>query len=681
MSQPRFFRVPRKMNMEPAILLAASIAVGLLAGFSALALHKSIEWAFHLFFWPFGVAGGEREAAHLPWYGLLLLPAAGGLLLMPLLRWAAPEVRGSGIPEVLEALALRAGRIRKRVPFLKILATAISLGSGACAGREGPIVQIGGGLGSMVAFHARASVRQTRTLVACGAGAGIAAVFNMPFAGAIFALEVILGGFQAVKIAPIVASSVVATVVVRIFMGDHPTLMHVEFFMRHQWELALYALLGIFIGILSALLIHGIQGFHRLFSRLPVKWWWYPAIGGLAVGTLALFTPHRFGVGYYQINEIVSRKTHLVLASTLALTAVKLLSTSISVGSGTSGGIFAPSLVIGTFAGASFGLAAGRFLDVSHPSNYALIGMGAFLAGAMRAPISATLMLFELTWHPLVIVPLMLATASASIVSALLKHESIDHWSLVARGIHVEPENRVTDPLRAHAAGEIARRDAPEVLPDAPLGQVIARLLDAGADWGFVVDENGRYAGTIFGRDLSLALTQREHLDPLVVAADMAQAGPIARTSDDLALALRLMESGKLEVLAVVDEDGRFAGALTPADVFSLFHEEMSSQELQHTVVDAISLSERLGEIDLGDDHVLVEIEAPPHAYGKTLPELDIRRRFHIQVIMLRRRLSGGPEGKPQWKRWAPAPTDTLEPGDFLLVLGKRENIRNATKI
>lgn len=680
MQPTRFLRIPRKMNMESAILLADALIVGVAAGFSALALHKAIDWTTRMFFWPFGVSGGEREAASLPWFGLLLLPAAGGLLLMPLIRWIAPEVRGSGIPEVLEALALRGGRIRKRVPLFKLLATALSLGSGASAGREGPIVQIGGGLGSIVAFYTKASVRQTRTLVACGAGAGIAAVFNMPFAGAIFALEVILGGFQAVKIAPIVASSVVATVVVRVFMGDHPALMHVDFFMRYHWELVLYALLGVFIGFLSAVLIHGIQSFHRLFSRIPVGWWWYPAIGGLAVGVLALFTPHRFGVGYYQINDVILHKTHLVLGATLALTAVKLLSTSISVGSGASGGVFAPSLVIGTFAGASFGIVAGYFFDVSHPSNYALIGMGAFLAGAMRAPISATLMLFELTWHPMVIVPLMLATAAASIVSALLKRESIDHWSLVARGIRLEPQKQDENPLHTRMIGEILHRDAPEVPPDASLGEVIARLLDGNANWGFVVDGQGKFVGTIFGRDLSFALTQRDHLDQLVVAADLAQAGATAKPSDSLGMALTILEKEKREVLPVVDEAGVFQGAVTPADIFALIHEGLGAGDTQRTVVDAISLSERLGEIDLGDDHVLVEIEAPPHAYGKTLPELDIRRRFHIQVIMLRRRLAE-PDGKHRWKRWAPTPADTLEPGDFLLVLGKRENIRNATKI
>lgn len=680
MQLSRFLRIPRKWNMESAILIVDAILVGLVVGFAALALHKAIDWGMHFFFWPFGVVGGEREAAKLPWYGLMLLPAVGGLLLMPLIRWVAPEVRGSGIPEVLEALALRGGRIRKRVPLLKILATTLSLGSGATAGREGPIVQIGGGLGSIISFYTKASVRQTRTLVACGAGAGIAAIFNMPFAGAIFALEVILGGFQSVKIAPIVASCVVATVVTRIFVGESPAIMHVEFFMRYHWELALYALLGVFIGVLSALLIYGVQSFYRLFSRLPLKWWWYPAIGGFLVGILALFTPHRFGVGYYQINDVIAHKHSLALGASLAFAAIKLLSTSITLGSGASGGIFTPSLVIGTFAGASFGIAAGFFFDVSHPANYALIGMGAFLAGAMRAPISATLMLFELTWHPLVILPLMLATAAASIVSALLKRESIDHWSLVARGIHVEPQFNPVDPLHAHAVGEVLHRDAPEVLPDASLGQVIAKLLDGNANWGFVVDIQGKFIGTIFGRDLSFALTQREHLDQLVVAADLAQLGITARASDDLSLALKILDKEKMEVLPVVDEKGIFLGAVTPADIFEVFHEEIGATDMQHTVVDAISLSERLGEIDLGDDHVLVEIEAPPHAYGKTLPELDIRRRFHIHVIMLRRRLVDQ-DGKHHWKRWAPTPSDTLEPGDFLLVLGKRENIRNATKI
>lgn len=681
MEPAKLLLIPQKtLRSESVIMLAASVLVGLAAGFAGLLLHEAITWAFTIFFWPFGVSGGEKEAVMLPWYGLLLLPAVGGLALMPVIRWLAPEVRGSGIPEVIEALALQGGRLRRRVPLLKVLTSAVSLGSGASVGREGPIVLIGGALGSFFSRVFKASVKQTRTLVACGAGAGIAATFNMPFAGAIFALEVILGDFQTAKIGPIVVSCVVATVVVHTFLGDSPAIMHVDFMMNSNWELLLYALLGIAIGLLSALLIHGVEFFARLFSRIPIGFWWYPAIGGLAVGVLALTTPHRFGVGYYQVNEIISRETTLLLGSALAITFVKVLATSISIGSGASGGIFAPSLLIGTMAGSTFGMVAAMFLDVSHHSNYALIGMGALLAGAMRAPISATLMIFEITRHPMVILPLMLATISASIVSALIKHESIDHWSLVARGVQLD-RHRHADPLRGRRVHELMRREAPEVPHDMPLGQVIACLLKGGSNWGFVVDNQGRLTGTIHGADLSFALTERDALDALVVAADLAQ--PLreaARPDDDLAVALKLLDRAREEVLPVVDDAGVRLGEISRADVFAVFHEELDSQDMQHAMVDAISLSERLGEIDLGDGVVLVELEVPPHAYGKTLPELDIRRRFHIQVVMLRRRLADG-TGRSAWKRWAPTPTDTLEPGDFLLVLGDRENIQNATKI
>jgi CBS domain-containing protein len=280
----------------------------------------------------------------------------------------------------------------------------------------------------------------------------------------------------------------------------------------------------------------------------------------------------------------------------------------------------------------------------------------------MHAPISAVLMIFEITRHPMVILPLMLATVIASLVSALIQPDDIHHWGLKARGIRLD-RHRHADPLRGRRVHELLRREAPEVPHDMPLGQVIARLLERGSHWGFVVDNQGRLTGTIHGADLSFALTERDALDGLVVAADLAQ--PVreaARPDDDLAVALKLLDRAREEVLPVVDEAGVRLGEISRADVFAVFHEE------------------RLGEIDLGDGVVLVELEVPPHAYGKTLPELDIRRRFHIQVVMLRRRLADG-AGRSAWKRWAPTPTDTLEPGDFLLVLGDRENIQNATKI
>lgn len=661
-------------------MLGAAVLVGVAAGYGAIALHHTIHAAFGGFFRPFGITGGEEAGKYLPWYGLLLLPVVGGLILMPFLRWIAAEVRGAGISEVIESLAVRGGRMRKRVPLAKMVATSVSLGSGASAGREGPIVLIGGAIGSFLSHILRASVRQTRTLVACGAGAGVAATFNMPFAGALFAVEVILEDFGAAKIGPIVVSCVVATVISHHHLGDSPALMHVHFYMHSNRELLLYAALGIFLGLLSALMIQSVDYISRLFSRLPLKFWWYPAIGGLAVGLLALFTPHQFGVGYYQINDAISANHAFLLRTTLTLTFIKLLATAISVGSGTSGGVFTPSLYIGAMGGYSFGLIADRFWVASSPSNYALIGMGALLAGTMRSPISAVFMVFELTRQPNVILPLMLACILATVVSAMLKRDSVAHLNLIARGVKLD-RHRQVDPLRNRKVRDVMKKNTPEVRVDSPLSQVMATLLEQGAIWGFVVDHEGRLTGTIHGKDLSFALQEREHLDQLVVAADLAQ--PVRETlrpEDDLSLVLKLLSSSHQEALAVVDEEGRRIAEVTQEDVLFAYHQEMSQRDLPSTMVDSISITERLGEIDLGDGYVIAEIEIPGHAVGKTLMELDIRRRFQIHVILLRHRIVD-PAGQVTWVRRAPSPTETLQEGDFMLLLGERRKIRDATKI
>ncbi len=287
-----------------------------------------------------------------------LLPTAGGLLVGLIVTRFAPEVKGSGIPEVMEAVAQRGGAIRIRVVLAKAAAAAVTIGSGGSAGREGPIVHIGSAIGSACGQLLEVSARRLRTFVACGAAAGIAATFNAPIAGALFSIEVVLGDLGVASLSPIVISSVVATVISRHHLGDFPAFKVPAYSSVHPAELLLYAGLGLAAAVVGVAFIRLLYGIGDRFDRSPIPPWLRPAVGGLGVGLISLALPHVFGVGYETINAALSERLDLALL--IALVGAKGLATALTLGSGGSGGVFAPSLFMGATLGAAWGQIAHR---------------------------------------------------------------------------------------------------------------------------------------------------------------------------------------------------------------------------------------------------------------------------------------------------------------------------------
>ncbi|MBN2722878.1 MAG: chloride channel protein [Deltaproteobacteria bacterium] len=672
------------LTTEAAIMLAASVLIGIAGGYAAIGFRYLIKYAAFFFMLPFSGTISSSEFSSLPWWGILALPVTGGLLLGPIIRYVSWEVRGSGIPEVIESCATTGGVIRKRVAFVKAIAAAISLGSGFSVGREGPIVQIGASIASTIAQFLRASVKQLRTLVACGAAAGIAATFNTPFAGALFAVEVVVGDFGSAKIGPIVISSVVGTVVSHHYLGNFPALAHINFSMVSNFELIIYLLLGLLSGAAGAFFIRILQKSGELFSKIPVNEIFHPAIGGLLVGITVLTTPYTFGVGYDEINSALGAGGVITLGGAAFIFSAKLFATAVSIGSGASGGVFAPSLFLGAMTGYITGVLAGMFWpsSVAQPGAYALIAMGAFVSATTRAPITATLMIFEMTSHPSVILPLMAACIPATIFSAYLKRESIYHVKLLLKGVKLE-RHLERNILKNITVSEVYQPNrAPRLKRGSSLAEVIDEFLRTGASWGYILDDTGEKAiASIAGEDLRYSIVNRTWLDDVVLAIDLAR--PIKGTlnpSDDLSIAVQLIGSGKVPSLPVTDENEKYMGDLIMADIIESYNNNIIYMDLPSSTVDAISITERLGEIDLGDNHALVEIQVPPHAVGKTLLELDIRKKLGIQVVLVSRILADETGRKVRARR-VPAVTDILKEGDFLLVAGERDKIRNVTKL
>ncbi|MFQ5578321.1 MAG: chloride channel protein, partial [Anaerolineae bacterium] len=405
-----------KLPPEMVMLLTA-LLVGLGTGTGAVAfryLIKLVGWIGYDWFPQLTRDWGRAY--------VVLMPAVGGLLVGLLVYLFAPEAKGHGVPEVMEAVALRGGRIRPVVALIKSLASSLCIGSGGSVGREGPIVQIGSALGSSVGQLLHLSDDRVRNLVACGAAGGIAATFNAPIAGVIFALEIILGEFNVRYFSTVVISSVTASVIGRAVFGDFPAFrIPMEYGVNSFWEYGIYAVLGALaalVGVLFVRLLYWSEDRFEGWKQIPP--WLQPAVGGTLLGGLALAYPAVTGIDWQRMPQIynvgygvieATLSNQLGLKVVIVLLVLKLIATSLTLGSGGSGGVFAPSLFMGAMLGASYELVVnGLFPGIAAPPGaYALVGMGAVFAASAHVPITAVIILFELTGDYRIILPLMLS--------------------------------------------------------------------------------------------------------------------------------------------------------------------------------------------------------------------------------------------------------------------------------
>ncbi len=410
-------------------LILLSIAVGLLTGLGSVGfirlLHLITEFA------------QEHVAATLEVFGpaqLVLLPALGGLLVGPLIHRFAREAKGHGVPEVMTALATRGGRIRKRVAAVKVVASALTIGFGGAAGREGPMVQIGSAIGSTIGQWARLTTSNVRTLVACGAAGGIAATFNAPIGGAIFALEVLMGRMHT-DFLLVLLTSLTSCMVARHFLGNYPAFVAPAYHLVSPAELPLYFLMGVGIGLAALLYVRVLYRSEDLFDAWKFPEWLKPAIGGLMAGIILRFLPQVYGTGLPAVESALWVRFPWELLLLLAM--AEMVANCATLGSGGSGGVFAPGLYMGAMLGGAYGTLVHLVFPewTAGSGAYAMVGMGAFFAAAAKAPTTALLILFELTNDYRIMLPLMAATVSSVYLSHWLLPQSIYTLKLHNRGV------------------------------------------------------------------------------------------------------------------------------------------------------------------------------------------------------------------------------------------------------
>ncbi len=453
------------------------------------------------------------------------------MLAGPLIAWFAREAKGHGVPEVMQALVLRGGRIRPRVAITKILASALCIGSGGSAGREGPIVQVGSTLGSITGQILHLSDERIKNLVACGAAAGIAATFNAPIAGVAFAIEVLMCELQVRMFGNVVIAAVSASVVSQMYLGDRPAFTVPSYTMDSPVTILFYLLLGLVAALVGVLFIRMLAWFEDVFDNwkfpLPLK----PAVGALLLGILGFLylqlpginsnnpaelqpgmslienIPHVYGSGFTFIEEALHGNTSFWVLALLVL--LKPLATSFTLGSGNSGGVFAPSLFIGAMLGGAMGKIFSAWQpELAGPSGaYALVGMAAVFSACARAPLTAMLIVFEMSNDYALILPLMLTAVTASYFAQYLHPESIYTIKLAKRGIRFE-QGRDMDIMQGVQVREVMNREPLTIHTDQPLAELYQQFQETNLLGFPVLDGEDSLWGIVSLQDLERTLSQ-----------------------------------------------------------------------------------------------------------------------------------------------------------------------------
>ncbi len=568
------------VKKDPNLLFLGGL-IGLCSGLSSEFFRWLILFLKEMFFY------GRFEilsiAPSVPWYFLPLIPMAGGLIIGPLSHFFPTEAKGHGVPEVMQSIALKNGIIKPRTILLRTFASAVCIGSGGSAGREGPIVQIGSSIGSALGQLFNMSAERIKILVGCGAAGGIAATFNAPLAGVIFSMEIILGVFSISTFTPIVISSVTATVVSHAFHGNTPAFIVPSYQIISYWEILFYIILGLLSGLIARLYIVTLYWSEDYFEKKinihPVL---KPAIGGLLIGCLAIFLPQIMGNGYEAMDMALNGQ--MVWYITFILIFMKIIATSITLGSGGSGGVFAPSLFIGAMLGGTFGsLVHFIFPDITATKGaYALVGMGSVIAAAAHAPMTNILILFELTNDYKIILPIMASCIIATSVVRYLSKDSIYTLKLRRRGINIQ-QGREVSIMGSIKVGDVMDRKVETILETTPFKRILAIFSKSTNSYFPVVNSKHKMVAILSFSDIREVMFE-EGLKDLVVAKDLAATDVISLSpKDNLNKALEKFVAIDVAQLPVVDSKNqdRVIGMLSRGDLISAYNKKVLLSDVE----------------------------------------------------------------------------------------------------
>lgn len=576
--------IVRLQRNESAFLIGSSVAIGLMAGGMNILFRNSMEYVHRVVFLG-GSALLQINDSLLHRALLPLLPMTGALLLIPFLMKYPKEAGGYGFPAFLEAVNVKGGFLRTRNLLFKIIGPALTIGSGGSAGVEGPVAVIGGTVGSVIGRVLGVSGNRIRLLIAAGAAGAIAATFNAPIAGVMFAAEIVLlGDFGISSFAALVIASGTATVLSRWHYGATPAFIVPQYDLVSAYELPLYLVLGLVIGLAAVAYIRVFYLVKDEFARLRMSPLLKPLLGAFIVGGMAIALPQVLGNGYDVIEEVLHERTAVWII--VALVIAKIVATSVTLGSGGAGGVFAPALLIGASTGGGFGALVHTLFPAvtATPGAYATVGIGAFLAAVTHAPLTGIFLLFEMTGNYKIIVPLMAVSIIGTMVSKRFSPESIDTLELARKGVRLKA-GREADILSKVPVRSVMTKGAVTVRRNASLQQVIETMIGQERFYIPVVDEDGSMCGIVSIQDVRPVLLE-EKVTRIVNAGDIATEDVITITpDDDLNSAMEKFGQKDIEEIPVVDryDPKRPIGMLKRRDVIAAYNKEVLRKESGQT--------------------------------------------------------------------------------------------------
>ncbi len=656
---------------ENAYPLALASLVGALTGLGVVGFRALIDAITAL---SFGSGSVLEGAKMLPWPVRLALPAVGIVIAWTLSRLFAREGAGQGVPEVMEAVSLKGGRIRARFMVVNAIASSITIGTGGSVGREDPTIQIGSSIGSTVGQLFRLDDHHVRLLVACGAAAGLAAAFNAPVGGVIFAVEIILGSAAIRTFSPIVVSSVIATAITRWLLGDTPAFRIPHISLESGTELVNYAVLGLIAGLAGVVFIKLLYGIGDRLAGLPSIA--TPLVGGLLVGAIGLAMPAIYGLGYESIDTVLHQPEAMGVLALLVV--AKMFATSLTLGGGGSGGILVPSLFIGAMLGGLWGDLVNQveFWPTAAPPAYALVGMAAVVAATLHAPLTAIIVIFELTGNYAIILPVMLASIIASIVSITLQAESIYTMKLYRRGVHLREHSRASAILRT-LLSDVMSETSQRLEPRLPFGEMVDRVLASAGGCHYVIDDEGRLLGLIHLNQIKNLIRDDSPGRAAAAADAMVRDTEEVRANDTIETCLKRFAESELPELPVVDEDRRLVGIIRRRDILDLYDRKLlNPAELGLVFLDPQKGIETRRSIELPEGYGVDVIDVAPAFVGHALRDLDLRGRYDVLVLGIRHE---GEDGSIHVL--SPDPDVPLDRDAVLIVEGPKEQLERLRKL
>ncbi len=571
----QFARTRRILRNDQALMAVVAVVVGIIVAYAAIGFRlgiSSVQWLSY----------GEfaerlvRRVGEIPVWQVLLVPTAGGLAVGLFLQFVMPGGRPMGVANVIEAMALRNGRMRLREGIAAAFVSIVSLGVGASAGREGPMVHLGASIAGGITSRLGLSPHLARTLLGCGVAASIAASFNAPIAGVFFALEVIIGHYALSAFAPVVIASVAGTVIGRAHLGEQPAFLLPQFGVNSLWEFPAFLVLGAVCAAIAMIFMWSIFHAERVVDSLKVPNWLKPAAGGLAVGAIAVEFPQVLGVGYEATDNALNELVPLWLL--LLLIPLKTAATAITLGCRFGGGVFSPSLCLGAMTGGAFGIiAAGVFphLAASHGA-YAIVGMSALAAATLGAPISTILIVFELTGDYQITVAVMVATSVATVIVQGVLGRSFFHWQLENRGLNLRG-GRARHLLQSLTVRDVLATDFETISERTSIAEIKIMFTRLTHGTFVVVDDGEQLIGTISFADLK-HIGFDTTLDSLINARDVAHSqAPAPLPDDTLEDVLAVMDVSGEEHLAVIEANDarRVLGVVHHRDVLQAYNKAL----------------------------------------------------------------------------------------------------------